>query len=145
MTSLSRPERIPFDTITRETVFLETLLPELGLVPNTSYGFRVYVLECAPFFDSGSPSYYVGIIETDALETRLVGHFQKEGAAFTGEHEAKGVVFLHPAASLAVESFVYHALMTVLPVGAFTCSRVGGWTHTSPKSSFGRFKHILKP
>ena len=145
MPLLSRPERFPLDRVTSASVFPGTLLPELGLVPNTSYPFRVYVIECAPFFDSGSPSYYVGIIKTGDLVARLVAHFQKEGAAFTDEHDAKGIVFLYPAASLAVESFVYHALMTVLPVAAFTCGRIGGWTQTAPKSSFRRFKHILEP
>ena len=145
MTQLQRPERLPLDGITWDTTFAGTMLPKLGLTPDTSYSYRVYVLECEPFFDSGSSSYYVGIISTEGLGKRLREHFGQTGAAFTGEHQPKGIVFLYPAASLAVESFVYHALMTVLPLAAFTCGRVGGWTQTAPKSSFKNYKHVLEP
>ena len=145
MALLRQAQRLALDQVTRDKVFKGTLLPELGLIPNRAFPFRVYVLECESFFDSGSPSYYVGIVSADGVLTRLEAHFGKRGAAYTGEHPPKGIVFLFPAATWAVESFVYHALMTVLPSAAFTSGRVGGWTQTAPKSSFQRFKHTLEP
>ena len=129
---------LSLDDVNPDRVFRCNFLPELGLEPDLAFPFRVYVLLCRADFN-WPYSYYVGIAPRDEVVKRIGDHRQRRGAGFDADFTAANpplsVLFLYPAATRAMESYVYSAIMTQLPENAITNGRLGGWTQTSPRSS----------
>ena len=108
--------------------FRSPSVPELGLVSDTSYPYRVYVLQCR------HECMYVGIAHRSEVKRRISGHF--DGSAhchYTEKNPPTGVLLVWPAMSTAVESFVFHALLGRMP--AQSLCKLGGWLQTSSRPS----------
>ncbi len=97
-------------------------IPDLGLLDKPEYDDRVYALAC----EGGRV--YVGIANKKWVGRRISGHFNGEGAFFTKEYRPREILLVFPAASTAVEAYVYFALLA--QYSASSVFRLGGWTQT---------------
>ena len=133
-----RLKSLPLEEATSRKTFRGNLFSDLGLVDDKALPFRVYVLLCKSTAQ-GQPGFYVGVVGKERLEQRLQDHSKIKGAAFTKERKAESLLFLHPAASLAAEAYIYAAtLAAVNDEKVVTAGHVGGWTQTFPTSNVGK-------
>ena len=123
-----------YNKIDRNTVWIAPgKVPELGLVPELTFPFRVYAIQCqAPHGDMG-PYIYTGIAHASIIGDRIKGHWKGGATHFTDEHRPKQILLVHPAANLAVESYVFHAFLSLQCSGRVRT--LGGWTQTSADPS----------
>lgn len=132
---LARHKSLDLDAVKPDRIFRGTFLPDLGLEPDLTFKYRVYVFLCQADFNYPY-NYYVGIVPQYELVKRVGDHRHKRGADFTAANPSLSLLFLFPAASPAVEAYVYSAVMTQLPEHAIANGRLGGWTQTCPRSRF---------
>ena len=106
-------------------------VPTLGLVEDLSFPYRVYALQLA------DNCVYVGIAHKSDIKRAVQRHFNTGGgkAHFTMVHAPKQVLLIWPAASTAVEAYVYYSFLGRLSAGAQQASTLGGWVQTSSKLS----------
>ena len=78
-------------------------IPDLGLVEEFSYQWRVYVLELE------HDCVYVGIAHRSKVRDTILRHFilGDDKPHYTAVHPPKSVLLVWPAISPAVEAYVY--------------------------------------
>lgn len=135
-----------WDTVTELTAYHGPCMPkDLGLKGGAeelrSYDTRVYVLRCQPRYENGPFTWYVGAARKRNLAARLKTEIlQSDSAAdFCKQNKPVCIEFIWPAASFAVEAYVYYALLERLGAEAAAKGRIGGWTQTqAAPDKFGK-------
>ena len=137
MALVRQTEEPTYKTVDRSTVWIAPgRVPELGLsdrLESLGFPFRVYALECQAPHGQLGPYIYVGIAHANKIGDRLKGHWKGGATHFTDEHRPKKVLLVYPAANRAVESYVFHAFLSLQCSGRL--HTLGGWTQTSSDPS----------
>jgi len=134
MAAVRQTKEPTYKAVDRSTVWIAPgSVPELGLVALLSFPFRVYALECQAPHGQLGPYIYVGIAHASKIGDRLKGHWKGGATHFTDEHRPKKVLLIYPAANRAVESYVFHAYLSLQCSGRV--HTLGGWTQTSSDPS----------
>ena len=115
------------------TAWMSKRMPQHGLVCSLSFDYRVYVIECKPPSGKRGPFFYVGIEHKSQVGRRIIQHWQGQGSHFTRTHPPQELHMVWPATSTAVESYIFHLLLSTLPPGCV--NQLGGWTQTSTNVS----------
>ena len=126
-----------WDIVTESTIYHGPCMPkDLGLKGGPeelrNYDTGIYVLRCEPKYENGPFTWYVVAAWERILSARLKTEIlQSDSAAdFCKKNKPVCIEFIWPAASPAVEAYVYYALLERLGADAAAKGRVGGWTQT---------------
>ena len=127
-----------WNLVTADTTFRGPCMPKdcFGLMGGDKeckdYGGRVYVLRCMPRYENGPFVWYTGYAKTHLLKSRLGEEMTQGGTAadFVKRNKPIQIEFVWPAASPAVEAYIYYALLARLGADAAAAGRLGGWTQT---------------
>ena len=121
-----RPEEI-----NASSCFHASPAPDLGLSPDLSFPYRVYVLRCK------GCKYYVGIASKMKIRERIGAQFtarREDGAAhFCTENPPSAVVCVWPAKDRSVEAAMFFGMLGSLGTSDFR--KLGGWVFTSANPS----------
>lgn len=127
------------DTVTARTRYHGPCMPkDLCLrrkdeeAEEQNYIDSVYVLRCATHSQGGPFNFYVGWVTSDQLKRRLGTELAQTSAAadYCKRNRPICIEFLWPAASPALEAYIYYALLARLGADPAAKGRVGGWTQT---------------
>ena len=125
-TMAQQPEQINVSSC-----FRTAPVPDLGLSPDLSSPYRVYVLRCQ------GGKFYVGLAPKTKVRARIGEQFagkQEDGAAhFCAENKPVSVVCVWPAKDRSVEAGMFFGMLGALGISDFR--KLGGWVFTSARPS----------
>ena len=137
MPSHARSEAPGFAEVDVDTCYWSKELPDLGLVMDANFPFRVYVLACEPRKWGEAKTVYVGIANRSQIGRRIRTDAGQGPSAphFCQTHAPQYVMGIFPAACRAVEACIFYALARTRSEKSLACGGLGGWTQTSTQLS----------
>lgn len=103
-------------------------VPSLGLEENFSFDYRVYAVQLA------NSCVYVGIAHASQIKQTIGRHFEDGNKVhYTRAHPPRHVLLVWPAASTAIEAYVYYSFLARMGASATKTKHfaLGGWVQTS--------------
>ena len=113
-------KRPDVSAINSTDIWASGAMPNLGLVAEDAFEFRVYVLRCKPKTASTpGPFYYVGFEHRAKLKHRIGLQFSggQNAAYYCKQNKPECIELVWPAAGRAVEAYVFHALLAMQQAG----------------------------
>ena len=108
-------------------------VPNVGLVEDVSFPYRVYLHLCETLVGKRGPYYCGGIEHKSKIAKRFRDEFAERGPLFLQTHPPIEILLIWPAEHRAAEAYVFALMLGVLPPRSV--HRLGGWSQTSDNPS----------